>query len=149
MFVPKDKLLDCLNNMMGPTFLCSINHVTSFICSLIPLFPIAVHIKHKGLHVVNKVSWPAYLFSTVSSPVSHCLQHSVTLASLSSLELVKLLSILEPLQCITSYTWNRLCPLFMGLVLIFIQLLVQRPSSQNNLSCLPNLILLFRCSFLY
>lgn len=77
---------------MGPHLLCNINQVTSFTCLLVSLLPIAIHIKSKGLQKVSEA-----LSSTVSFPLFLCLQPSGMLDSLFSLELVKLLSTLDPL----------------------------------------------------
>lgn len=83
---------------MGPHLLCNINQVTSFTCLLISLLPIAIHIKSEGLQKVSEAqNWLSCLSSTVSFPVFLCLQRSGMLDSLLSLELVKLLSILDPL----------------------------------------------------
>lgn len=82
--------------MMGSNLLHCINQVTFFTCLILPLLPIAIHIKSKGLHRVNQaLSWLSCLSSTVS-PCFAC-STLVMMASFLFLELGKLLSILKPL----------------------------------------------------
>ena len=136
--------------MMGPNFLCSLNHITAFTSLLVPLFPIAIRIKSTGLHAVTrvlKVSWLSYNFNTASSPVSRCLQHSghtgiliLSWAGWTSFHL-------RAFSRITPYAQNPLSPVLHGPPPIFIRFSVQMPSYQNNLLCPPDLMLLFDVLF--